>query len=114
MRASGRFFYWVFLPLAVCLNLGFGLLLLSYLKPTDWTGWLEVASGAFCCVVAGVLAATAWSRSYWAHAMTRQVAIWRQMADAIFHWLEEAPLPAEALQRLERSLDEVAPSRGPG
>lgn len=114
MKPSGRFFYWVFLPMAVLVNLGLGVLILSYLRPLDWTGWLEIGSGAFCCVVAGVLVATAWSRSYWAHAMSRQIAVWRQMADAIFRWLEDAPLPAEALQRLKRSLDEVVPSRGSG
>jgi hypothetical protein len=40
--------------------------------------------------------------------MARQIAAWRLIADAIFVWLEEAPLPAEALQRLKASLDEVA------
>jgi hypothetical protein len=39
--------------------------------------------------------------------MARQITVWRQIADAIFVWLEEAPLPAEALQRLKTSLDEV-------
>jgi hypothetical protein len=37
------------------------------------------------------------------------VAIWRKIADTIFAWLEEAPLPADALNRLNRSLDEVVP-----
>jgi hypothetical protein len=68
---------------------------------------LEVATGAFCCVVAGWLAAAAWSKSYWGSAMTRQITAWRQIADAIFAWLEEAPLPADALQRLKASLDEA-------
>ncbi len=90
------------------LNLGLGIAVLNDLKPEGWLGWLEVATGAFCCLVAGWLAASAWSKSYWSAAMTRQVNVWRQIADAIFAWLEEAPLPAEALQRLQGSLDEVA------
>ena len=105
--SSGRLFYRVFLPLAVVVNLGLGLVILGYLRPDGWLGLLEVATGAFCCVVAGWLAAAAWSKSYWVSAMTRQVNAWRQIADAIFVWLEEAPLPADALQRLNRSLEEV-------
>ena len=107
-RTSSRLFYRVFLPLSVVLNLGLGLVVLNELRPDGWLGWLEVATGAFCCLVAGWLAAAAWSKSYWSAAMARQVTAWRQIADAIFVWLEEAPLPAEALQRLQGSLDEVA------
>jgi TRAP-type C4-dicarboxylate transport system permease small subunit len=106
-RSAGRFFYRVFLPIAVTVNLGLGVAVLSNLRPEGWLGWLEVVSGGFCCVVAGWLAASAWSKSYWGSAMARQIAAWRQIADAIFAWLEDAPLPAEALQRLKTSLDEV-------
>lgn len=113
MQRSKRLFYRLFLPVAVAVNLGLGLVILSYLKPYDWVGWLEISTGAFCCLVAGALAASAWSRSYWGRAMSRQIAVWRQMADAIFHWVEEMPLPPESLQGLKRSLDEVVPSRGP-
>jgi hypothetical protein len=74
-------------------------------------GLLELATGAFCCVVAGWLGAAAWSKSYWSAAINRQVETWRRIADAIFAWLEEAPLPADALLRLKRSLDEVVPHR---
>jgi len=114
LRATRRLFYMGFLPVAVGINLTLGLVILSYLKPYDWLGWLEIATGAFCCVIAGVLAATAWSRSYWGRAMSRQIVVWRQMADAIFRWLEEMQVSAESLQRLKRSLDEVVPSQGPG
>jgi hypothetical protein len=110
--SSGRFFYRVVVPVAVALNLGLGLVVLSTLQPTGWLGWLEVGTGAFCCVVAGWLAASAWSKSYWGSAMARQINVWRQIADAIFAWLEETPLPADALQPLKRSLDEVV--RQPG
>lgn len=106
-RSSGRLFYRVFLPIAVVVNLGLGLVILTYLRPEGSLGWLEVTTGAFCCVVAGWLAASAWSKSYWGKAMARQITAWRQIADAIFTWLEEVPLPAESLQRLKRSLDEV-------
>jgi hypothetical protein len=107
-------FYRVFLPVAVGVNLGLGVLILSYLRPDGWLGWLELATGAFCCVVVGWLASAAWSKSYWGGAMARQIAMWRQMADAIFGWLEQAPLPAEQLQGLKRSLEEVVPTRGQG
>lgn len=106
-RSSGRLFYRVFLPIAVALNLALGLVILGELQPNGWLGWLEVGTGAFCCLVAGWLAASAWSKSYWGAAMARQITAWRQIADAIFGWLEEAPLPADALLRLNRSLDEV-------
>lgn len=109
---SGRLFYRVFLPIAVAVNLGLGVLVLGYLRPDGWLGWQELATGAFCCFVGGWLAAAAWSKSYWGSAMARQIAAWRQIADAIFVWLEEVPLPADALQRLKRSLDEVAPNAG--
>jgi hypothetical protein len=106
-RSPERFFYGVFLPMAVAVNLMLGIVILTALGPKGWLGWLEVATGAFCCLVAGWLAAASWSKSYWSSAMARQVATWRQIADAIFAWIEEAPLPAEAVQRLKRSLDEV-------
>lgn len=110
-RSTGRFFYRVFLPVAVTANVGLGVAVMSNLRPIGWLGWLEVATGAFCCMVAGWLAAAAWSKSYWGSAMTRQITVWRQIADTIFAWLEEAPLPAEALQGLKASLDEAGHSK---
>jgi hypothetical protein len=108
-RSPDRFFYRVFLPVSVAANLILGVLILSGLEPKGWLGALQVAAGAFCCLVAGWLAAASWSKSYWGNAMARQVAIWRQIADAIFTWVAEAPLPADAVQRLKKSLDEVVP-----
>ena len=105
--SQGRFFYAVFLPISVAANVGLGLAVLMQLRPVGWLGWLEVASGGFCFTVAGWLAGSAWSKSYWGSAMAYQVMAWRQMADAIFAWIEEAPLPAEALHRLRASLDEA-------
>jgi hypothetical protein len=107
IQSSGRLFYRVFLPIAVAVNLGLGVIILSDLRPDGWLGWLEVATGAFCCVVAGWVAAAAWSKSYWGAAMARQITAWRQIADAIFVWLEDVPLPSDSLQRLKQSLDEV-------
>jgi hypothetical protein len=112
-RLRVRLFYGLFLPLAVFANLGFGIVILYGLHPEGWPGWLEVGTGAFCCVVAGWLAAAAWSKSYWNNSMARQVAVWRRIADAFFGWLEEIPLPAEALNRLKTSLDEAVPKSDP-
>jgi len=80
-----RLFYSGFLPVAVALNLTFGLVILDDLGPQGWLGGLELATGAF----------------------SHQVAAWRQMTDAIFGWMEETPPSAEALQRLKGSLDDV-------
>ena len=110
-RRSERVFYNIFLPVAVIANLVLGLIILSGLRPYFWTEWLEIATGAFCCLVAGGLAAAAWSKFYWGKAMAHQVFVWRRIADAFFVWLEDAPLPAEALHRLQTYLDEVVPSR---
>ncbi len=112
-RLRDRLFYNVFLPTGVLANFGLGLFILTGLRPESWTGWLEVATGAFCCLVAGCLAAAAWSKSYWNNAMARQIAVWRRIADAFFAWLEDAPLPAEALTQLKMSLDEVVPNVDP-
>lgn len=112
-KSKGHIFYGVFLPLGVIVNVGLGILILAGLRPDGWSGWLEIGTGAFCCVVAGWLAAAAWSKSYWNRNMAHQVAIWRGIADAFFSWLEEAPVPAEALTRLKTSLDEAVPSSEP-
>ena len=102
-------FFRLFLPLGVLANLVLGILILSGLRPQNWSDWLQVSTGAFCCVVAGWLAAAAWSKAYWSRAMSRQVTVWRRIADTFFAWLEEAPLPAEALTQLKTSLDEAVP-----
>ena len=108
--AKERFFYGVCLPLGMLANVALGVLILAGLHPEGWPGWLEVGTGGFCCVVAGWLAAAAWSKSYWNNAMARQVAVWHRIADAFFGWLEEAQVPPESLNRLKTSLDEVVPA----
>ena len=108
-RPRRQLFYAIFLPVAVTVNLVLGVIILDELRPTGWLGGLEMTTGAFCCAVAGWLAAAAWSRSYWARAISHQVAAWRQVADAIFGWMEESPPPADALLRLQGSLDDLLP-----
>jgi hypothetical protein len=105
--SSEKFFYRVFLPIAVAVNLGLGIIVLSALNPQDWLRAVVIGTGVLCCFIAGWLASAAWTKSYWGNTMARQIATWRRIADAIFVWVEEAPLPAEALHRLKRSLDEV-------
>jgi hypothetical protein len=109
-KAREWIFFRVFLPLGILANLGLGLVLFSNLRPEGWSGWLQVATGSLCCVIAGWLASAAWSKSYWGKSMARQVAVWGQISDAFFGWLEEAPLPAESLQGLKASLDNVVPA----
>ena len=104
-----RLFYRLFLPLGILSNLGLGVWVLAGLNPQMWTDWLKVGTGVLCCVIAGWLAAAAWSQSYWSRTMVRQITVWRRIADTFFAWLEEAPLPPEALHRLKNSLDEVVP-----
>lgn len=105
-----RLFYAVFLPVGVVANLGLGVLILTGLNPASWSGWLQVGTGALCCVIAGWLGSAAWSKFYWYRSMSRQVATWRRIADAFFAWVEEAPVPAEALNNLKSSLEEAVPT----
>jgi TRAP-type C4-dicarboxylate transport system permease small subunit len=105
-----KLFYGLFLPVGVMANFALGLVLLTGLNPASWSEWLQIGSGALCCVIAGWLAAAAWSNFYWNRNISRQVAKWRRIADAFFAWVEEAPLPAESLHTLMSSLEEAVPS----
>jgi hypothetical protein len=107
----------MFLPIGVIANLGLGVVIMTRLDPAvtvtsagSWSYWLLIGTGAFCCLIAGWLAAAAWSRFYWYRSMARQVATWRRIADAFFEWVEEAPVPAESLHNLKSSLEEAVPS----
>jgi hypothetical protein len=104
-----RWFFGLFLPLGVLVNLALGLIILTRLNPATWSDWLQVAVGALCCLIAGWLAASAWSQFYWNRSMVRQVATWRRIADAFFEWLETTPVPPESLRSLKASLEEAAP-----
>jgi hypothetical protein len=100
-------FYRLILPALAMLNLGLGVFLLTLLPPQGPIWWPVALTAAFCCAVGGWLGASAWSKSYWAIVMTRQVVVWRRMVDAIFEWLEEAPVPADSIERLKRRLEDV-------
>ena len=100
-------FYRLVLPALAVLNLVLGLMLLSFLPPRGPIGWPVALTAAFCCLVAGWLGASAWSKSFWAVVMNRQVATWHRMSDAIFEWLADAPVPADSIERLKRSLEEA-------
>src|SRR5665213_2406494 len=94
-RPSERIFYRLFLPIAVTANLVLGLIILSGLRPYFWTEWLEIATGAFCCLVAGGLAAAAWSKFYWGRSIAHQILLCRLILATFFTRLVEASLPAE-------------------
>ena len=106
--------YSLLLRIGVTATLGLGLVVLVGLRPAGWSGWLQLGAGAFCCLIAGWIAATGWSMSYWNRSMARQVATWRRIADTFFAWVEEAPVPAEALHRLKSSLEEAVSANGSG
>src|SRR5437588_2449994 len=106
-RRRSAIFYRVILPGFTLVNLGLGIFTLTGLGPSGWLKWLELGTGAFCCMIAGLLAGAAWSKFYWGSAMERQVTAWRRIVDAMFGWIEEAPVPADSLRRLKRSLDET-------
>jgi hypothetical protein len=112
-RPADRVFYDIFLPIGAAANLALGLFVLSGLGSQNEFGWLELGTGAFCCMVAGWLAAASWSRFYWSRNMARQVAVWHNITDTFFTWLEDAPLPVEAVQRLKSTLEEVVPTPAP-
>jgi hypothetical protein len=106
-RRRGIIFYRVVLPGFTLVNLGLGVLTLMGLRPSGITGYMELFTGVFCCGIAGWLAGAGWSKSYWGSAMERQVTAWRRIVDAMFRWIEEAPVPADSLRTLKRSLDET-------
>jgi hypothetical protein len=107
---GNRFFYSIFLPAGAVVNLVLGLIVLTAMQADIFgLSWLELATGAFCCMVAGWLAAIAWARFYWRRSMARQVARWGSIVDTFFAWMEDAPLPAETVKSLKSSLEDVAP-----
>jgi hypothetical protein len=99
-------FYRIVLPTLALANLALAGIIVRDL-PGGWLDWLEVGTAGFCCAVAGWLAASLWSKSYWAQVIAQQVAAWRRMADTILEWIEELPIPSESVARLKRSLEET-------
>ena len=102
-----RALFTVWLPLGIAANLGLGLFVLADIGAKTWMDWLQLGTGAFCCMVAGWLSAALWSRVYWNRSMARQVAVWRRIADTFFAWIEDVPVPADSVRRLKTSLDQV-------
>jgi hypothetical protein len=100
-------FYRVLLPLLAACNLALGIMTLGGLKRSGWIGAVELGSGAVCCAIGGGLVAAVLSKSYWTRAMRRQVAVWRQVSDALIRWLDETRVTDEALARLHASLTEA-------
>lgn len=101
--------YRLVLPACVVVNLGLGVALLGILHPPgSWLEWVELTSGVLCCTIAGGVASALVSRRYWGSAISRQVAAWRRIADAVFGWLEEAPVPPDAIRGLQRSVEEAS------
>lgn len=103
-------FYRYLLPLGATANLVLGLLVLSGFQAAEWQRWLQIGVGALCCAIAGWLIAVGWSRAYWDRGMRRNVALWRRISDAIFNWVEEAPVPGESMTQLKASLDDALAS----
>jgi hypothetical protein len=109
-RGRNLIFYRIVLPVCTGVNLGLGILMLVLLHPVNWLNWMELVTGVLCCVIAGSLAMAGATRSYWGSAMERQVSAWRRVVDAIFQWIEEAPVPVDSIHTLKRSLDEAITS----
>lgn len=108
-RMSHRLFYSVFVPFGAIANVALGVIVLSGLRPDGELNWLQLGTGAICCMIAGWLAAIAWSKSYWNRSMRRQIAVWRRIADTLFIWVDELPVSPEALVRLRTSLEKAVP-----
>ncbi len=100
-------FYRALLPVLAACNLALGLMTLGGLERSGWIGALELGTGAVCCAIGGGLVAAALTKSYWTRAMLRQVAVWRQVSDALIRWLDETRVTDEALARLHESLTDA-------
>jgi hypothetical protein len=100
-------FYAVFVPVGAAANLALGLVVLTLMRAENQFAWLELGTGAVCCMIAGWLAATAWSRYYWRRTMARQVAVWGTINTAFFSWVEDAPVPADAVHNLKSTLEKI-------
>ena len=97
-------------PVGMVTALGLGLALLDTLTPHGWAEWLQLGAGASLWLVAGWLASSIWSRSYWNRSMARQVAVWRRITDAWFAWVEDLQVSTEDLNELKVSLEEAVPN----
>ncbi len=107
-RRRDLVFYRIVLPLLTLANVLLAAVVATSLRPNGWLDWVAMGTAGFCCAVAGWLAASLWSKSYWAQVIARQVAAWRRMADTMLAWIEELPISNEALDGLRRSLEEAS------
>ncbi|HEY4868069.1 MAG TPA: hypothetical protein VIK45_21440 [Candidatus Dormibacteraeota bacterium] len=103
----GVVIYRCVLPAVVLGSVGLGFFWLSMQRPPSWLASLELATGALCCCIAGWVAGSTWTKACWTSAMERQVRTWRRIVDTMFGWIEEAPVPADSIHVLKRSLDKV-------
>ena len=106
-RRRDLYLYRLVVPMLGLTNLILAGVLISFVQPKGWLEWVDVATAGFCCAVGGWLAASLWSKSYWAQVIAKQVAVWRRMADTILEWIEELPISSDAVDRLKRSLEET-------
>lgn len=101
-----RFFYRFVLPGLAITNLALGATLITFLRPGGWLGWIEAATAALCCGVAGWLGGSGWSKAYWSTVINRQVTTWRRMSDTLVEWIEETPIPDDSVDRLRKSIED--------
>jgi hypothetical protein len=107
-RHRDLLFYWFVIPILALTNLALAAIVVSNLHPGGWIGWLEAGTAGFCCGVAGWVAASLWSKKYWAMIMARHVATWRMISDTMLDWIADLPIPSDSVDRLRRSLEETA------
>lgn len=100
-------FFRVMLPLLATLNLLLGIVMLIQTIDPRWQDVLLTVTGAFCCLIAGWLYAAGWSRFYWSRTIHRNVLYWSAIADVMFRWLEDAPIPLDYLRKLRVSLEHL-------
>jgi hypothetical protein len=114
VRPAHRWFYRVVLPLLALANLLLGVVNLMALRDLSTVGATQstvfgavLATGAFCCAVAGGLVAVGLVATYWSAVARRQLGTWQILAETIVHWVERSGVSDEALVELRRSLDDA-------
>lgn len=103
-----RLFFRFTLPVLATANLVLGIVLLAQPASESWEDLVVRFTGGFCFMVSGWLFAAGWSTAYWSRAIQHYVRHWAQLAEVIFGWLEEAPVPLESLRKLRGSLEDIS------
>lgn len=106
-----RVFYRAVLPSLIGVNLILGCFLLGLLRPGTWLQWLELGTGAFCCVLSGWLMGAWWSRHFWRSSIASQLSTWQRVIDELFAWIEELRVEPDDLSRLRRTVDRIITTR---